>query len=519
MSKRSREKVRWLYRKAREQARNILRQAEQEMEHLEDEVKSIRRKELLLDDLVAFGREICGFRDLNERLHGSVAKFIESGNALVCLLPREHLKSSLITVAYTCQQIAKNPDIRVCIYTVTQDLAQAFLRQIKAVLRSTAFQRCWGERVPPDFVQDTIDALTIRRPANLKEPTVYATSVGASQIGFHFDLNIYDDIVDNRTVMTEGAMARTKQWYRESLALHEKGSKLIFIGTRWHDLDLAGELLRDPSYKCMVRSAIEYGVPIFPEKFDTKRLAQLRERMSRRIFACQYMNDPVPESDQTFRATDLKIVDSLPEGDTYVTVDPSTGQGARIDRSAIVVVRALPNRSIVIADIWLGRPDPGRLIDEILTICERWRPVNCGIERVAYQSVLQYFIEREMIHSDRYFHITPVVPRGRRKDERILALEPFFASGKVAIWSECRWREELIHEMTRFPHGTSDDILDALAYQLDIIRFPSRSLPSGERMLSGRELFAEWYRQKCEEWPSKRKVLGFNRVRGEVKVG
>jgi hypothetical protein len=501
------------HRLAKVKAKYDLRKAERELAELEAQYADLKKRDTLLTDLVSFGRDVCGFADLNSKLHGSVAEFVESGPALVCLLPREHLKSSLITVAYTCQQIAKNPNIRVCIYTVTQDLAQAFLRQIKGVLKSERFQHWWGDRVSPDFEQETVDAITITRSKLLKEPTVYATSVGASQVGFHFDLNIYDDVVDNKTVLTDGAMAKTKQWYEESLALHEKNSKLIFIGTRWHDSDLAGELLHNDGYKHMVRSALEHGVPIFPEKFDTKRLARLKAQMSARTFSCQYLNDPVPESDQTFRESDLHEIGELPEGDTFIAIDPATGGGVRVDRTAIVVCRTDAFRRITIADIWIGRPDPGVLIEQIISMCEKWHPVACGLEKVAYQFVLQYFLQKEMIHSARYFPVTPLTPAGRHKEERIMALEPFLRSGKIWIWKQCPYRNELIYEMIRFPRGKSDDILDALAYQLDIVTFPSMRIGERAPMVQGKELLAQWLAWKHNDWSTPRKVLGTHSVR------
>ena len=57
---------------------------------------------------------------------------------------------------------------------------------------------------------------------------------------------------------------------------------------------------------------------------------------------------------------------------------------------------------------------------------------------------------------------------GRRKTLRIEALQPRFECGKVFIRES---QEELATQLLRFPSPRGhDDIIDALAYQLDIMR-------------------------------------------------
>lgn len=293
---------------------------------------------------------------------------------------------------------------------------------------------------------------------------------------------------------------------------------MIYVGTRWHDDDVAGRLLRDKSYKHMVRSVEEGGVPIFPEKFNKARIAKLRARMSGWIFSCQYLNDPVPYGEQTFREDWLKEWDGdLPDGLTYLACDPAIGK-VKGDRSVISVVRADPRGKIIICDLWVGHPSPSNLIDIYLEMCERWQETSnsgltgAGIEANALQQYLYHFLQERMNERNQWFGVTPMGGSRRHKEEAILALEPFMRAGRIWIWTRCPHRSDLVHEMIRWPSGRYDDMLDCLAYQLELIRYPSEE--EEIKPYDGQEFVAAWFAEKERRfWQDPRPILGSTNVK------
>ncbi len=52
------------------------------------------------------------------------------------LWARFHYKSTIITFAYTLQELARNPELTVCIFSHTKTIARSFLRQIKTELET-----------------------------------------------------------------------------------------------------------------------------------------------------------------------------------------------------------------------------------------------------------------------------------------------------------------------------------------------------------------------------------------------
>lgn len=76
-------------------------------------------KQLVLDDFWEFSNEIIGWKDLYEPLHKPLCDFVQNNpdKKKLILLPRGHLKSSVVTVGYPLWRIARNPKERILIAT------------------------------------------------------------------------------------------------------------------------------------------------------------------------------------------------------------------------------------------------------------------------------------------------------------------------------------------------------------------------------------------------------------------
>ena len=73
--------------------------------------------------LAPFHKELCNFvTDRHDR-----KKLI--------LIPRAHLKSKLITIGYSIQQVVKNPKVRILIYSATWSMASSLNMSIQKILQ------------------------------------------------------------------------------------------------------------------------------------------------------------------------------------------------------------------------------------------------------------------------------------------------------------------------------------------------------------------------------------------------
>lgn len=190
----------------------------------------------------------------------------------------------------------------------------------------------------------------------------------------------------------------------------------------------------------------------------------------------QYLNDPVPDTDATFRKEWFNYYEEPDlKGlllNTYLTIDPAISVKKEADYTAMVVTSIDEYGNIYIRDIIRDRMIPSTIIDYIFRLAERWHPTKIGLEDVAWQKTLAYSMREEMNKRGRHLPVYPVKPHGRNKEERIKGLQPLYASGKVYHRSSLPDNRYLENELLRFPRAQNDDIIDALSYTLDFFVKP-----------------------------------------------
>jgi len=440
-----------------------------------------------------FSKEILGWPDINDSLHKDLATWVTDnrGKRRLILIPRGHLKSSLITVGYALWKIAQDPNVRILISNATYSMATNFLYQIKNVLqRNDKFKELFGDLAQDADSWRENQIIVSKQGWRAKEPTITVYGVGGSLTGQHYDVILLDDVVNRDTITTKEQIDKTKNFYKDCLDVLEPGGELIAIGTRWHQSDLYGWIL-DPdngiinSFATYIKTAYEgeweEGRIIFPEKFTWKHLSQLKREEGPTHFSAQYMNDPVPEESATFKKYMFQYYD--PDDlrglkvNNFVTVDPAISESKESDYNALVVISVTEDNRWYIREIVREKFTPSQLMDEIFFLYEKYRPLEIGIELIAFQKTLQYILEDEMRKRNRYLPRKELKPDNNEpKELRIKGLEPRYAAGTVYHLKEDGRNniDYLEDELLRFPKGKHDDIIDALAYQNQIAFPPAR---------------------------------------------
>lgn len=167
------------------------------------------------------------------------------------LMPRGHLKSTLLSVAYCLWRIYQNPNIRLFVGCESLKLSKAFIREVVTYLTDDHNQDyIWNDR--PHFdgplipKMDTLaksrrsivrdlasefgdeystekgastkkkvwraEAIQVVRPRHLKEPTLTAGSVGQTSTGFHFDEVVFDDVHTFDNCSSETKIQKVFSW-------------------------------------------------------------------------------------------------------------------------------------------------------------------------------------------------------------------------------------------------------------------------------------------------------------------
>jgi len=471
-----------------------------------DELLTIKGKE----NLFIFNKYILGMEKGNNAVklgnfHKELCNFVTDGKdrKKLVLLPRGHLKSTLITIGYSVQSIINNPNIRILILSATYEMAVDFVTEAKRHLKENeTIHRLYG-----DFTEGveewSADRVTLKRTDhNIKGPTLKAAGIDSNLVGSHPDLIIIDDPHNRDNSQTADNIEKVINRFRDCIDLLEPGGQLIVIGTRWNLIDLYGwiqdkdnHIVQD--FDVMVKTAyegnIETGegfVPLWPEKFTLKELQSRLRADGWEQFSGQYMNNPVPQQNATFKRDDFQKYDPLDirgkEMLKIMTVDPAISLEKTADYSAIITCGIDTFGNIFILDIWRDRVQPSELIDKIFEIYEAHHPNHVGLETIAYQKALAYTIREQMQVRNRYLPISEIQPHERSKDQRIKGLQPLYANHKIFHPENHRLKFYFEDELANYPRAGHDDMIDAFSYALDFLHPPVKRK---ERYRSSRYLY------------------------------
>lgn len=432
--------------------------------------------------------QFLGYKDWDE-IHTDIEKLLRRpSKKKAILVPRNHLKSSIVTIGYTIQQILINPNIRVLIANGVWDMARKFLDEIKGHLQMGQLKYLFGDFMSAKWNADEI--IVQQRVKSLKEPTIMTTGTEAEQTGGHFDLILLDDLTGLQNSQTPEQRQKTKRFRRSMINLLEPGGQLIEVMTRWHSDDTFSDIEEKERryYDIMVRKVVEDGKLIFPKKFakkfDEKRkdwvavedprcldyIQHLKESMPVDEFASQYENNPISMEDAVFKPEMFRYWRERPERLFVVlSIDLAISQAYYADWTALVTVGMDEKRNIYVLDYLRGRWVPSVTVENIFAMQEKWKPVMMGMETLGFQQTYKLALEAEMRKRNNYFPIQEVkVGTTKSKEYRIKRLEPFYRNGSVfhAAWMKER---ELENELLRFPKAQHDDICDALAAGLNFL--------------------------------------------------
>jgi predicted phage terminase large subunit-like protein len=422
--------------------------------------------------------------DVWSEFHDEVSAFLKRPEKKkLLLLPRDHLKSTIVTKAWTIQQALKNHNIRILIANSIWDNSRKFLRSIQKQLGDgTDLAHIFGRFTSQHWNQDEC---TIRQRTKILDAGTWTTTgIEREQTSQHYDLIVADDLHGRENVMTKDQREKVKLYYKDLLSLLDPGGTIVVIGTRWAVDDLYGDLLeRKDGWAHMVKTCFkEDGSPLFPERYTLEQLNTLRAEKGSYEFSGQYLNSPVDIENAPFKLKDFKYFhgnSDVPPVSKFLTIDPAMTQKASSDNTGLMVCGMDKNRNIYVLDYVNKKLLPRDIINEVFRLMERWSLTRCGIESYGYQLALKYSIQEEMRERNRFFTIEEMrKPKEISSKEKFcMRLQPFFEQGMIKIRVGMT---ELVDELVAFPRGKQDNLTDCLAYQLDYLVPASEGRPSGE---------------------------------------
>lgn len=394
---------------------------------------------------------------------------------LLIIAPPESAKSTYISIIFPSWYIGKHPEDACALISCTATQAQEFGGAITRVLEANEGYQWLFPHIKPDrdagWSKDHI--FVQRKRVARPDPTLMMTGMMGPIIGRRFNLVIIDDPTDQEIAYSELQRERQKVWFKQTLLSRlVKTGRCIVILTRWHEDDLAAELMRpEMGFKVVYLPAIEDGKSYWPEHWPIEKLEWKRREVGSSIFQCMYMGDPVGMSGMEFKKDWFKYYVEEPKLRYIMQIWDTALKVARKADYSVCVTGGIDeyHRSYII-DVFRAQLEAPELEKAVLRQYELFKPSLVGVEdKVAGTALIQRLQREKSVPIKPIKALTNKILRAR-------SIAPLVEKGEVFFKATAKWLDELEHELLAFPVGKYDDQVDAFTYLLLELRLVSPRL-------------------------------------------
>jgi hypothetical protein len=397
---------------------------------------------------------------------------------LVLSVPPRHGKSQQCSIDFPAWYLGRNPNKEIITASYSADLAQDFGGKTREKVDSNEYKLIFPE------VKLKEDEKARGRWRTEQGGSYTAVGVGGPITGRGANILLIDDPIKNREE-AESEIIRNKIWdWFTSTAFTrlEPNGVAIIIMTRWHLDDLAGRILIHPSLgkrtKVIKFQAIaereeikrHVGSPLWPERYGTEALTEIKEAIGPYDWNALYQGNPVPTGSQELKLEWIRKISEveLDQKNTrnFLTIDTAMSKKTEADFTGFCD-NSVDRENFWHLKAWRMKLSPEELVDNLFSLYGKRKYEKIGIEKTAYLEGLRPYIEMEQRKRNTFLPIVELKHNQTAKEVRIRGLIPVYASKTIFhVEGRCKALEE---EMMSFPVGVHDDVLDATAYQLQII--------------------------------------------------
>lgn len=463
-------------------------------------------RELALTDLFFFSTHVLSMHYIdNEFGYILCANVQEKKYGRMWVIAREHFKSTIITIASTLQELMRNPEERICIYSYTLTSAQElFYAPVKKELEENPILRwLFDDIIPKDpdkayeYLPDGTkiklrwnnSGLVLKRKGRSKECTLESASILSQKIGSHFTKLVYDDTIVRETVQTpESTQTAIDAWQLSLDTGVAEDLKIVVVGTFYSASELYSKIVREKILECIVQPCVTpegYGI-----KWSNDAILDKLEKQGTKTFFCQNMCDPRAAGDVVFNEDWLRFwTPKLSAGlNVYMFVDPAGTPTRKRDFTVMWVVGIDENNNCMVLDLVADKLNLTGRTNKLMALHRKYKPKQVFYEKVGLQSDIEHM--RDMMDVENYhFNVIPI-HQSEPKKLRIEGLQADFENSKIYLPRRCMHvnylgnLENMVDtfiemEYKLYPAIVHDDRLDSLALKnhkqvLPYLKSPSK---------------------------------------------
>jgi predicted phage terminase large subunit-like protein len=424
---------------------------------------------------------------------------LENGHIkrLMVFLPPRSSKSVLCSKLFPAWYIGRNPEHEIMTVSHSDQLASDFGRSVRDIVTTEQFQEIFRG------VTLRSDVRAAGKWKTNQNGTYYAAGVRSQIAGRGAHIAILDDVMSEEDSYSEAGRRYVKEWYPAGLRTRiMPNGAILIINTRYHFDDLCGWLLKQQEemseYNTLPWDVVRIpawldeeaaelldlpeGGSYFPEWKPDEVLAideaEIKASNGSRYWNSLYMQDPTPEEGGLIKKKWIQeweyeepptcefIIQTYDTAfSTRTTADFSVIQTWGIfslyEQNEMGIEDFAPN--LILLGNVRGRFEYPELRRTAQMLYSKHKPDVCIIEKKASGQSLIQDMRRSGLPVKDY---TP----DRDKVARAYAASPIMEAGRVWIPKNKKWADELIEELTRFPHAAHDDQVDALVMAIHYLK-------------------------------------------------
>lgn len=445
---------------------------------------------------------------------------------LMLLMPPRHGKSELASIRFPAWHLGQYPHHELINVGYNLDLPMGFSRKVREVFRDPQYQAIF-----PDAVLDP-DSQSVEKWNTTKGGGFTAAGRGGGITGKGAHILIVDDpIKDQEEADSALVREKLWDWYQSTAYTRlAPGGGVLVIQTWWNDDDLAGrlqqamaligkegapegiddfEIIKYPalSHQYEYRDDVDPANPgpiirtdepidvanpplgmskhltllrpkdfcLHEDRYPTEALKRIRANLQPRIWSALYQQNPVPDEGMYFRKEYFRYQRQLPSPAglrIYTAWDFAIGEKQANDWTVGATILQDEMDQLYVLEIFRMKGDSFQIVEAMLDVATRWGSIPgtgylIGAEDGQIWRAIEPLFKKRMTERRQYIPYEVLRPM-TDKMARARPLQGRMQQGRVIFPEEAAWRAQAEQELLRFPAGVHDDVVDALAWAVQL---------------------------------------------------
>lgn len=421
-------------------------------------------------DVVWFHEHLC--HCIDKLISGEIKK-------MAVLLPPQHGKSEIVSRRLPAFLLGRFPSMKIACCSYSADRAAKLNREVQRIIDEESYQRIF-----PNTSLNSRNVVSDSQGSWLRNSSQFevvghggsykGVGVMGPLTGDPVDFGIIDDpIKDHVEAFSPTYRGRVWEWYLNVfLARLHNDSKQLLTVTRWHEDDLVGRILaRESDWHVVTIPAIredetnpndprQIGDALWPAKHSKEAIMAVKNN-SERTFAALYQQRPAPLEGGIFKRHWWKFWEKLPPRvDKVILSWDCAFKDLKTSDYVVGLVLAKLGADTFIVDMVRGKWDFPETVKRIREMHFMYPMASDKlIEEKANGAAVIQVLRKEIPG------LIPIIPT-ESKESRAYAVTSVVEGGNVYLPAFAPWRDTMLYELSVFPNGVNDDIVDALTQAL-----------------------------------------------------